>query len=101
MIANCVVRKDQVILSLGLEGCVMNEVFDSEVFVLFKQRQGGSIQLLGSLCRSSVYVEYDDDDREKERTLTSYTLSVLVEMSGRWLMSALVCLRMCQTIADP
>ena len=63
--------------------------------------EGVFVQLLGSLCRSLVYVEYDDDDREKERTLTSYTLSVLVRMSGRLLMSALVCLRMCQTIADP
>ena len=30
--------------------------------------EGGFVQLLGSLCRSSVYVEYDDDE-EKESEL--------------------------------
>ena len=27
--------------------------------------EGVFVQLLGSLCRSLVYVEYDDDDEEK------------------------------------
>ena len=66
-----VVRKDQVILSLGLKVCVVNEEFDSEVFVLSTENRDEDVfvQLLGSLCRSSVYVEYDDDDEEEESRL--------------------------------
>ena len=63
-----VVRKDQVILSLGLKVCVVNKVFDSEAFCSIHNREEGVfVQLQGSLCRSSVYVEYDDDDDDEER----------------------------------
>ena len=88
-----VVRKAQVILSLGLKVCVVNEVFDSEVFVYPNREESLFVQLLGSLCRSSAYVDYDVDE-DKESRLWHLIYDMLVVRTSRRLLTddAPVCL---------